>query len=115
MDSVAETATAVFVGRETELHALDEAFAAAAAGEPQVVIVEGEAGIGKTTLVGRFVAGVAPVRLLRASGEDAQMHAPVALAGRLLRSAGGEGGGGAAARPHRAGPRPPPGVRARAQ
>jgi predicted ATPase len=42
--------TSVFVGREAELCVLDDAFGDASAGHPQVVVVEGEAGIGKTTL-----------------------------------------------------------------
>jgi DNA-binding CsgD family transcriptional regulator len=41
----------VLVGRDVELAALTEALDAAAAGEPSVVIVSGEAGVGKTRLV----------------------------------------------------------------
>ncbi len=43
------------VGREAELTALLEAFAAAEAGEAQVALVLGEAGIGKTRLVREFL------------------------------------------------------------
>ena len=44
----------VFVGRLQELRALDQALQAAAAGNPGLVVVQGEAGIGKTTLVHEF-------------------------------------------------------------
>jgi predicted ATPase len=46
---VVTAASAVFVGRQHELRALRDAFAEAAGGRSQVVLVEGEAGIGKTT------------------------------------------------------------------
>ena len=41
-------ATPVFVGREAELGVLHDAWAASCAGRSQVLVVEGEAGIGKT-------------------------------------------------------------------
>jgi DNA-binding CsgD family transcriptional regulator len=44
-----------FVGRRNELEALDRALAAAEAGTGPVVVVHGEAGIGKTETVARFV------------------------------------------------------------
>ncbi|HEY2702136.1 MAG TPA: BTAD domain-containing putative transcriptional regulator, partial [Candidatus Dormibacteraeota bacterium] len=47
------------VGRGPELAGLDAARAAAARGQPQLVVVEGEAGIGKSRLVGEWTAGVA--------------------------------------------------------
>jgi DNA-binding winged helix-turn-helix (wHTH) protein/tetratricopeptide (TPR) repeat protein len=45
----------ILVGREGELAQLNEAFALACAGKRQVVLVTGEAGIGKTTLVRTFL------------------------------------------------------------
>jgi DNA-binding SARP family transcriptional activator/class 3 adenylate cyclase len=45
-----------FVGREGELAQLDEALADAIAGEGRLVLVEGEAGMGKTALVEHFAA-----------------------------------------------------------
>lgn len=44
------------VGRETELQALDNALAAALAGQRQLVFVSGEPGVGKTALVAAFMA-----------------------------------------------------------
>lgn len=44
----------VFVGRADELNALSDALARAAAGEPQALLIGGEAGVGKTRLVEEF-------------------------------------------------------------
>ncbi|MEU3077535.1 helix-turn-helix transcriptional regulator [Streptomyces laurentii] len=44
----------VFVGRAGELAALTEALSRAAAGEPQALLVGGEAGVGKTRLIEEF-------------------------------------------------------------
>lgn len=48
------------VGRRAEIATLHEHLDRACEGRRQVVFVTGEAGIGKTTVVDRFVAGVAP-------------------------------------------------------
>ncbi|HEU4896285.1 MAG TPA: AAA family ATPase [Actinomycetota bacterium] len=56
--STAVLSEAAFVGREGELADLTAAWAGAAAGRPQLVLITGEAGIGKTRLV-RAVAEVA--------------------------------------------------------
>jgi len=53
-----EPATATLVGRETELARLWHLFRQAAAGQRQVVFVEGEAGIGKSALVEAFLHAV---------------------------------------------------------
>lgn len=50
--------TSVFIGRETEITLLQAAFARALQGERQLVLLRGEAGIGKTTLVDTFVEQV---------------------------------------------------------
>jgi DNA-binding NtrC family response regulator len=44
-----------FVGRRDELDALDRALAAAESGSGPVVVIHGEAGIGKTEMVAQFV------------------------------------------------------------
>jgi predicted ATPase len=46
----------LFTGRSTEHQALVDYYRRAAAGQPQVVILRGEAGIGKTRLASRFLA-----------------------------------------------------------
>ncbi|MFC7547956.1 AAA family ATPase [Plantactinospora sp. GCM10030261] len=78
------------VGRREPLALLDAAAAAAATGEPRVVVVGGEAGIGKTRLIGHFAArmadggtwvlGTACVAL----GDEGLPLAPVTAALRLL-------------------------------
>lgn len=49
----------VFVGRATELETLHDALARAAAGEPQALVIGGEAGVGKTRLVEEFATAAA--------------------------------------------------------
>ena len=46
----------VFVGRDDAMAAMDEELLAAAEGNPRVVWIEGEAGIGKTSLLRQFLA-----------------------------------------------------------
>jgi len=76
------------VGREAELGVLHDAFAAASAWQSQVLVVEGEAGIGKTTLVERFLSDLPAPRLLRASGDESESHLPFAMVDQLLRAEG---------------------------
>jgi DNA-binding CsgD family transcriptional regulator len=85
---MAIAATSVFVGRKTELRALGDAFTAARQAHSQLVLVEGDAGIGKTTLVDRFLSELDATRILRASGDESESHVPYAAADQLLRSAG---------------------------
>ncbi|MBP7694083.1 MAG: AAA family ATPase, partial [Anaerolineales bacterium] len=47
----------LFVGRAAEQQLLSERYRRAAAGQPQVVVLRGEAGIGKTRLANTFLAG----------------------------------------------------------
>src|SRR4051794_2152200 len=83
-----------FVGRRTELTALRARLAAAGAGDPQVVQIQGSAGIGKTALLTRFLAdpgdGVHPV-VLRASGEETEVLVPYGVVDQIARSAGPTG------------------------
>ncbi|WP_141724875.1 ATP-binding protein, partial [Streptomyces niveus] len=46
----------VFVGRDGELTVLTDALARAAAGEPQALLVGGEAGVGKTRLIEELIS-----------------------------------------------------------
>jgi DNA-binding CsgD family transcriptional regulator len=77
----------VFVGRRPELTALSAALAAARAGNPQVVLVEGEAGIGKSSLVSEFFRGEACVPTVAASGEEAEALLPYGLVDQLTAAA----------------------------
>ncbi len=82
----------VFVGRAGELAVLEAAAAAARRGQPQVVLVEGEAGTGKSSLLAQFAAGLAGAEVLRASGDEAELLLPYGLVGQLTASARGAGG-----------------------
>ena len=70
------TATHRLIGRDGELRRLDDAVGAAAAGEPTFVLVLGEAGIGKTSLL----------RAAEANGRDAGLRV---LAGTAIESGRG--------------------------
>ena len=79
----------VFVGRAEELAALDAALARAAGGEPAVVLVAGESGVGKSRLLAEFAtrASAAGGRVL--TGECIELvegELPYAPIVRMLRS-----------------------------
>ena len=61
----------VFVGRQRELDALAAALAAARAGQPQVVLIQGDGGIGKSSLVYEFFGSQPALPVIMASGEAA--------------------------------------------
>lgn len=73
-----------FVGREHELGWLRDRLAEAAAGHPQVVVVEGPSGIGKSALIGAFASGLDPAQLLTASGDEDEMFLAFGLLEQLL-------------------------------
>jgi DNA-binding CsgD family transcriptional regulator/tetratricopeptide (TPR) repeat protein len=83
-------ASLTFVGRVEELELLEAARRRAADGEPDVVLVGGEAGIGKTRLIGELAAGCAAdgTRVLSGGcvpvGEGALPYAPIVEALRAL-------------------------------
>ncbi|MGW2486676.1 helix-turn-helix transcriptional regulator [Streptomyces sp. NPDC001606] len=83
----------VFVGRTEELAVLDAALAGAAAGEPQALLLGGEAGVGKTRLVEEFTAAAARRHAVVAVGgcveigADGLPFAPFSTALRALRAA----------------------------
>ena len=53
-----------FVGRTAQLEALRRAYAEAAAGRPSVMVIGGEAGVGKTRLVTEFLGSLSGGRVL---------------------------------------------------
>ena len=81
----------MFVGRADELAVLEAAAAEARGGHPMVVLVEGEAGIGKSSLLARFAAGLADAAVLRASGDEAELLVPYGIVGQFVASVRGRG------------------------
>ena len=77
----------VFVGRGPELAALSAALAAVRAGEPQVVMVQGEAGIGKSSLIAEFLGGQLGLPVIAASGETAEAVLPYGVVQQLAAEA----------------------------
>ncbi|MFF7447006.1 MULTISPECIES: AAA family ATPase [unclassified Streptomyces] len=81
----------VFVGRTEELNALRDALARAAEGEPQALLIGGEAGVGKTRLVEEFAtaAGAEGALVVLGGcveiGADGLPFAPFSTALRALR------------------------------
>ncbi|WP_398979568.1 AAA family ATPase [Streptomyces sp. I05A-00742] len=80
----------VFVGRTDELGVLTDALARAAAGEPQCLLVGGEAGVGKSRLIDEFLTAAAAAGAVTAVGgcveigSDGLPFAPVSTALRGL-------------------------------
>jgi DNA-binding winged helix-turn-helix (wHTH) protein/predicted ATPase len=62
------------IGRAAEIAGLEAAFARALAGERQTVFVSGEPGIGKTTLIEGFLAGLDEARFCVARGQCLELH-----------------------------------------
>lgn len=73
-----------FVGRGSHLLALDGQLAHVVAGASRIVLVDGPAGIGKTALIGRFVAGHPDAAVLKACGEENETGLPLGLLDQLL-------------------------------
>ncbi|MGI9031017.1 MAG: ATP-binding protein [Ilumatobacteraceae bacterium] len=71
----------VFVGRPGELLALHESFARARARRPQIALVAGETGIGKSRLLAEFAASLgrtATIRLGRCDDQPGPPYQPIA-------------------------------------
>jgi len=77
----------VFVGRRRELAALTAALAAARDGRPHVLLIQGEAGIGKSSLVVEFLNTRTDVPVVTASGEEAEAFLPYGLVQQLTAGA----------------------------
>jgi DNA-binding CsgD family transcriptional regulator len=78
----------VFVGRTGELARMAEVLSWAQAGQPWLVNVEGDPGVGKTSLVRRCLAEAPKLRTLTARAAQAETDLAFGLVEQLLRSAG---------------------------
>lgn len=76
-----------FVGRAEELAALDACLIDAQRGEPRIVLVEGEPGIGKSTLLSHFIRRLPDAEVLRATGDEAESMVPFGIVTALVASA----------------------------
>jgi DNA-binding CsgD family transcriptional regulator len=81
-------ASLAFVGRRRQLDALAGALRDAREGASRLALVEGPAGIGKTALIDRFLAGAGEVTVLRASGDESERELAGGVIDQLLRRAG---------------------------
>jgi DNA-binding CsgD family transcriptional regulator len=77
----------VFAGRAAELGVLSAALSAVRVREPQVVLVQGEAGIGKSSLISEFLGGQQDLTAIAASGEIAETVLPYGVIQQLAATA----------------------------
>jgi ATP/maltotriose-dependent transcriptional regulator MalT len=86
--------TSPFVGRRAELGLLEDSLAKARHGQPQIVAIEGVAGIGKTSLVRHFVGQVDSSTVFWSSGDQDEAELAWGLLGQLAESASAKGSPG---------------------
>ena len=77
-----------FVGRSAEVAALRAELAAARTGTPRIVVVQGDAGIGKTVLLEQFLATETDLTVLRATGEPWEAYVAYGVVDQIMRGAG---------------------------
>ncbi len=76
---------ALFIGRSAELARLDQYWIDASSGKPQVVLVAGRAGFGKTALLGRIEGRMNGCRSYVASCDEAESRVRFGLLDRVVR------------------------------
>jgi DNA-binding CsgD family transcriptional regulator/tetratricopeptide (TPR) repeat protein len=79
-----DTSAVGFVGRESALRELRSALDAARERVPQIVVIEGEAGIGKTALTRRFLGDSTDVVVVAASGDETEIDLAFGVSDQLL-------------------------------
>jgi DNA-binding CsgD family transcriptional regulator len=77
-----------FVGRAAELARMAEVVSRAESGQPWLVAIEGDPGVGKTSLVRRSLAGISGLRVLSARAGQAEADLDFGVVDQLLRAAG---------------------------
>ena len=65
-------------GPQRECEALDRLVAGVRGGQSRVLVLRGEAGVGKTALLEQLAAGASGCRLARAAGVESEMELPFA-------------------------------------
>ncbi len=85
-----------FVGRRSEMALLEDSLVRARGGSPQIVAIEGVAGIGKTSLVRHFVAQEDPSTVFWCSGDLDEVGLPWGLLTQLAEAAQAKGAPGLA-------------------
>jgi DNA-binding CsgD family transcriptional regulator len=78
----------VFVGREEELAQLAEVVSRVETGQPWLVAIEAEPGMGKTALARRCLTQAPVVKVLWARADQAETDLDFGIVGQLLRAAG---------------------------
>ncbi len=74
-----------FVGRETELTRIAEVMTRVQQGEPWLVAIEGESGVGKTTLARHWITSLTGVRVLWARADPSESDLDYGIVEQLLR------------------------------
>ncbi|MGV0792023.1 AAA family ATPase [Mycolicibacterium sp. XJ1819] len=74
MDNTSATSAQPLRGRTDECARLDQLIAAARTGESQVLVVHGEAGVGKTAVIEYAIERASDFRIARASGVEAEVE-----------------------------------------
>jgi ATP/maltotriose-dependent transcriptional regulator MalT len=78
--------TSTFVGRTNQLRTFESARVSAGSGQPQVVLVDGPAGVGKSALVARFVQSLRDVAVISVGGDDTETNLRFGLVEQILGS-----------------------------
>jgi DNA-binding CsgD family transcriptional regulator len=78
----------VFVGRAAELDRMAQVVASVETGQPWLVTIEGEPGVGKTALARRGLAGAEGFKVLSARADQAEADLDFGLVDQWLRAAG---------------------------
>src|SRR3954447_6198024 len=82
----------VLLGRRSECETLDRLVATVRAGQSSVLVVRGEAGVGKSALLGYLVERASGCRIARGSGVEPEMELPYAGLHQLCRPMRDPGG-----------------------
>jgi len=79
----------LFVGRAAALASVAEVLTRVEAGQPWLVAIEGDPGVGKTALARRCLTGAAGLKVLSARAGQAETDLDFGIVDQLLRTAGG--------------------------